>query len=286
MGTKTWRWCSILTPNALADRLVLNRRNRHGSLLVYLMVDSGRRTALGPLVRACREAGVTGIELGFPFSDPIADGPVLQAAAERAIEHGTGWQDLLTGLQTASQELPTAVMTYANPVLHHGLRTACADIAAAGGSALIVPDLAYEESGPWRSAANRAGLSLVQMGSPATPPARLRLLANATSGFLYLVSRFGTTGEGSRASDLHLRSLVSAAHAARPELPVLMGFGVRTAADLRSISAVGGDGAIVGSAVEQLLSRSVAPARLRQFLRPLVRATGTSPSVPRGRAGS
>jgi len=237
------------------------------------MVDAGRRTALLPLVRACRRAGVTGIELGFPFSDPIADGPVLQAAASRALHDGTDWQDLLAALRAASRELPTAVMTYANPVFHHGLQTACNDVARAGGSALIVPDLALEESGPWRSAAHRAGLSLVQMGSPATPVARVRALAEATLGFLYLVSRFGTTGRGRQAPGSELRSLVSAAHVIRPDLPVLIGFGVRTAQDLGPVRATGADGAIVGSAVEEILSRSTAPDRLERFLRPLVRAT-------------
>jgi tryptophan synthase alpha chain len=256
-------------PQALAEVLARNRRERRESLLVYLMVDSARRSALLPLARACRNSGVTGIELGFPFSDPIADGPVLQATAARALEHGTGWRDLINALQQVSRELPVAVMTYANPVFHHGLSEACADIAAAGGSALIIPDLALEESGPWRAAARRAGLALVQMGSPATPRARVPRLARASSGFLYLVSRFGTTGQGRRAPLHELQALVSASHSVRPELPVLVGFGVRRAADLAVLHATGADGAIVGSAVEEVLSRSTRPERLSRFLRPL-----------------
>jgi tryptophan synthase alpha chain len=260
-----------MTPT-LAEALAANRRARRGSLLVYLMVDAARRSTLVPLVRACREAGVTGIELGFPFSDPIADGPVLQAAASRALEHHTRWHDLLKVLPRVSRELPVAVMTYANPVFHRGLDHACREIASAGGSGLIVPDLAFEESGPWRSATHRAGLALVQMGSPATPPSRVRSLARASSGFLYLVSRYGTTGRGRHASGAELRSLVRAAHAARPDLPVLIGFGVRTPADLSPILATGADGAIVGSAVEEVLSRSTEPRRLFDFVAPLARA--------------
>ncbi len=263
-------------PEVLADALKSNRRERRGSLLVYLMVDSSRRSDVRPLVRACREAGATGIELGFPFSDPIADGPVLQAAASRALAHGTGWQDLLEGLRQVSRELPVAVMTYANPLFHHGLPEACEDIAQAGRSALIVPDLALEESGPWRVAARRAGLALVQMGSPATSRARVRALSAASSGFLYLVSRFGTTGRGRRAPGNELRSLVTASHQARPELPVLIGFGVRTVADLALIRATGADGVIVGSAVEEVLSHSAHSDHLYRFLRPLARGLGST----------
>ncbi|MCI4347298.1 MAG: tryptophan synthase subunit alpha [Thermoplasmata archaeon] len=264
-----------MTPPNLAEVLGRRRLEHRGSLLVYLMVDAARRRRLRSIVGACREAGVTGIELGFPFSDPIADGPVLQAAASRALRNGTHWSDLLAAIGETSDELPVAVMTYANPVFHHGLPQACQSIAAAGGSGLIVPDLALEESGPWRRAARRAALSLVQMGSPGTPPSRVRDLARSTSGFLYLVSRFGTTGQGDRAPGSELRPLVGAAHGARPELPVLVGFGIRTPADVTPAVGMGADGVIVGSAVEEILLRSPAPDRLLRFLRPLGRVIDT-----------
>lgn len=264
-----------MTPPDLAEVLGRRRLERRGSLLVYLMVDAARRRRLPSIVGAFREAGVTGIELGFPFSDPIADGPVLQAAASRALRHGTHWSDLLAAIGEASDELPVAVMTYANPVFHRGLPQSCQAIAAAGGSGLIVPDLALEESAPWRRAAHRAALSLVQMGSPATPPSRLRDLARSSSGFLYLVSRLGITGRGDRAPATELRPLLRAAHDARPELPVLVGFGIRTPADVTPARRMGADGVIVGSAVEEILSRSPAPDRLLRFLRPLCRAIDT-----------
>jgi tryptophan synthase alpha chain len=236
------------------------------------MVDAGRRTEWAAVARSCRRAGVTGIELGFPFSDPIADGPVLQTAAARALSNGTDWGDLLQALRVVSRELPTAVMTYANPVFHHGLAKASRQVAAEGGSGFIIPDLALEESGPWRRAAHRAGLLLVQMGSPATPVSRVAALAKASSGFFYLVSRYGTTGRGSRTPARGLRPIVSRVHSVRPELPVLIGFGVRTPADIGPLRATGADGVIVGSAVEQRLTRSRRPGDLEHFLRPLVQA--------------
>ncbi|MCI4353451.1 MAG: tryptophan synthase subunit alpha [Thermoplasmata archaeon] len=263
-----------MTPPNLAEVLGRNRREHRGSLLVYLMVDAARRRRLPSLVRGCWEAGVTGIELGFPFSDPIADGPVLQAAASRALGNGTQWSDLLGAIGATADELPVAVMTYANPVLHRGLRHACRAIAAAGGSGLIVPDLALEESAPWVRASRRAGLSLVQMGSPATPASRVRTLARSSSGFLYLVSRFGTTGRGVRAPGSPLRVLIGAAHGVCPELPVLVGFGIRTSADVTPIRRMGADGVVVGTAVEEILSGSTEPARLLRYLRRLSRAIG------------
>ena len=257
--------------NPLVDALRERQTEELGSLLAYLMVDAARSRALPGLARACREAGVTALELGFPFSDPIADGPVLQAAASRALEHGTTWADLLEAVRTTSRMLPVAVMTYANPVLHHGLDAACHAIRTAGGSGLIVPDLSFEESGPWRTATQRAGVALVQMGSPATSVDRMKALARSSSGFLYLVSRFGITGRGHRSGESVLRSLVDAAHGARPNLPVLVGFGIRTPADLDSLAQTGADGFIIGSAVEEVLSRSADPVRLRRFLEPLAR---------------
>jgi tryptophan synthase alpha chain len=241
------------------------------------MVDAGRPIGWRSLARACRNAGVTGIELGFPFSDPIADGPVLQTAATRALHHGTHWKDLLAALGVVSDELPTAVMTYANPVYHHGVSAACHDIAQAGGAGLIVPDLAFDESGPWQRAARDAGLCLVQMASPATSASRLHSLVKATSGFLYLVSRFGTTGRGVNAPSTELGPLVSRAHTDRPDMPVLVGFGVRRTRDLELVLAAGADGAVIGTAVEEVLSRSSSADKLGRILRPLVRALHTAP---------
>jgi tryptophan synthase alpha chain len=265
-----------MAADTLGEVLETNRRENRGSLLVYLMVDAARQTAWRAQARACRAAGATGIELGFPFSDPIADGPTLQVAASRALEHGTEWHHLLAALRIVSKELPVAVITYANPVFRHGLARACGDIAAAGGSALIIPDLALEESVPWRAAARTAGLSLVQMGSPASPKSRVRQLAKASRGFLYLVSRYGTTGQGGTAPKADLRKIVAASHAERPKLPVLVGFGVRAPGDLAPIRATGADGAIVGSAVEDILNRSLDPDRLGRFLRPLSHAVGSA----------
>jgi len=232
----------------------------------YLMVDRGTQRRLGATVRALAAGGATILELGFPFSDPIADGPVLEASAGRALAHGTRWADLRAAVRTASAVLPVAVMTYANPVLQHGLDVGLRELADAGASGLIVPDLSYEESAPWRAAARRAGLSLVLLTAPAASPQRTAEIARASRGFLYLVSRYGTTGRrGSPEAD-RLSELVSAARRAAPTLPVLVGFGVRNAATARAARSSGADGVIVGSALDELLLGGATPASVERWI--------------------
>lgn len=256
----------------LADALARRKAAGEGSLLVYLMVDAARRRRLPAVARGLADAGVAGVELGVPFSDPIADGPVLQSAAAAALGHGTRWADLLEALDVVVEHLPAAVMTYANPVLRRGLARACGELRAHGGSALILPDVSLDESGPWEAAARRASLAVVQMASPATPVPRVARLASRSTGFLYLVARYGTTGTGQRPDLAALRDRVDAAHRARPALPVLVGFGVRGPPDVRRIRSAHADGAILGSAMEERLRRSPTATSVERFLSPLVRA--------------
>jgi tryptophan synthase alpha chain len=234
------------------------------------MVDRGRQRRLRRIVRALAEGGASALELGFPFSDPIADGPTLEAAASRALQHGTQWSDLLDQLRAASGILPTAVMTYANPIWHRGLGPALGAIRDAGGSGLIVPDLSLEEVPPWARAARRAELALPLLAAPTGTAERVERIARTSSGFLYAVSRFGTTGsvppEGSRT----LGPLVRAAHRAAPDLPVLVGFGIRDRRTARRALASGADGMIVGTAVEEQLLAGRTDAALRRWVRGLL----------------
>jgi tryptophan synthase alpha chain len=237
----------------------------------YLMVDRQRRGRLRATVAALRDGGATALELGFPFSDPIADGPVLEAAAGRALRHGTTWADLLHALRTASEILPTAVMTYANPVWRRGLGRAASELGRAGASGLIVPDLSFEEAAPWALAARRAGLSLVLLAAPGVSSKRLRGIARASRGFLYLVSRYGTTGASTKGTQVDLRPLVAAAHRAAPGLPVLIGFGVRDPASAAAAMETGADGLVIGSALEERIERDPRPVLLARWLAPIAR---------------
>jgi tryptophan synthase alpha chain len=215
--------------------------------------------------------GAAALELGFPFSDPIADGPVLAAAADRALHHGTRWEDLLEASRVASATLPVAVMTYANPVLRHGLPEAMRALHDAGTTGMIVPDLALEEATPWSRAARRAGISLVLLAAPAASAQRTAEIARASRGFLYLVSRYGTTGRSGSSDAVDLAPLVSAAHRAAPRLPVLVGFGVRDARTARQALATGSDGVVVGTALEERLSGGASAAEVAAWLAQIVR---------------
>jgi len=260
----------------IADALRTTRGAGQPIVVPYLMVDRARMPQLKSMVTALREGGAAALELGFPFSDPIADGPVLEAAAGRALRNGTAWSDLLRACRIASPILPTAVMTYANPVWQEGLGPAVRQLSDAGATGLIVPDLSYEESAPWRAAARARNLSLVLLTSPGSPPDRTRTIARASRGFLYLVSQYGTTGSRNRGAIPDLRPIVRTARAAAPNLPILVGFGVRDRASAQRALRTGADGVIVGTALEELLGRRPSAAKLARWLRSIA-------SVPRAR---
>ncbi|HTS32354.1 MAG TPA: tryptophan synthase subunit alpha [Thermoplasmata archaeon] len=252
-------------------KALVRGRGRAPYLVPYILVDRARSGRLGATVRALRDGGASAVELGFPFSDPIADGPVLAGASGRALGHGTTWRDLLRGVRTAAPLLPTAVMTYANPVWRRGLDVALEELATAGASGLIVPDLSWEESGPWRAGARRAGLDLVLFAAPGTSLERVGRIAAQARGFLYLVSRYGTTGTGATQSAKELRPLVDAAHRSAPRLSVLVGFGVRDRASRDAALSSGADGVIVGTALEERLAAGVSAAALTRWVAELVR---------------
>jgi tryptophan synthase alpha chain len=249
------------------------RAARRPFFVPYLLVDRRRETRLPALAVALREAGATALELGFPFSDPIADGPTLEAASGRALAAGTSWEDLLRAISRTAPILPTAVMTYANPVWRHGLDPGLHQLRRAGASGLIVPDLSFEESAPWRAAARRAGLDLVLLAAPGTGTDRVTAIARRSRGFLYLVARYGTTGAGRPRSARELAPLVAAAHRAAPDLAVLLGFGVRDSASRAAALATGADGVIVGSALEEQLARGRSPAWIGRWAAALMGRT-------------
>ena len=249
----------------------LRAAQRSGRTIVvpYLMVDRARRRSLGPTVSALRDAGATALELGFPFSDPIADGPVLEAAHERARADGTRWTDLVDAVREAAEILPTAVMTYANPLVRRGLDRSLRELARAGATGLIVPDLSLEESAPFRRVARRHRVALVLLAAPGVRSERLRRIARSARGFLYLVSRYGTTGGAAGGAAVDLRPLVRAARRASPRLPVLVGFGVRDRASTERALRTGADGVIVGTALEERLAQGASRNAVRRFLVPI-----------------
>lgn len=218
----------------------------------YLMgsfpdTDTATRAAI-----ACAEAGADLIEIGVPFSDPLADGPVIHAAATEALSAGATLDSVLETCRSVADRVPVVLLCYSNQVLGDptGFVTRVSDAGVAG---LIVPDLPLEESDPLRDACEASGIALVPLVAPTTTPDRRDRIAERATGFIYLVSSVGTTGERSDLAD-NLSELISQTKAVSP-VPVAVGFGISTPEQAAEIGELA-DGVIVGSR----LVRAVAEA--------------------------
>ena len=200
---------------------------------------------------AMADGGADIIEIGLPYSDPLIDGPVIQEAVHRALAGGVRVPDVLRTVEAvADAGVPALVMTYWNPVDHYGVAAFARDLAAAGGSGLITPDLTPEEAGPWLAAAAEHDLAKVFLVAPSSSRERLALITSACSGFVYAASLMGVTGArdsvGDQAAGLVERTREHTA------LPVAVGLGVRDGAQAAQVASFA-DGVIVGSAFVQRL---------------------------------
>jgi tryptophan synthase alpha chain len=219
---------------------------RRAALMPYLMggfPDPDRAT---DVALACADAGADLVELGVPFSDPLADGPAIHAAATAALAAGATVGGVLETCEALSQRLPVALMVYVNTILSRGPEEFCALAREAGAAALIVPDAPHDESAALREACDRAGLALVPLVAPTTADDRLREIAAEARGFVYTVSLAGTTGERGELAPGLTATVARVREASR--LPVAVGFGI-SAPDQASRVADLADGVIVGSRI-------------------------------------
>jgi tryptophan synthase alpha chain len=219
---------------------------KRAALMPYLMGGHPNLPESRAAVDAAIDAGADLVELGIPFSDPLADGPVIHAAGAEALAAGATPEDVLAICEAAGRRVPMLLMVYANMVLAGGGRAFVERAAAAGAAGLIVPDLPHEEADSVRAACDAAELALVPLVAPTTPPGRVAAIAASARGFVYAVSLAGTTGERD-ALPPGLPELVERVRAAT-SLPVAVGFGISTPEQARSVAAVA-DGVIVGSRV-------------------------------------
>jgi len=194
------------------------------------------------------------LELGIPFSDPLADGPTIQAASNRALQHGVHLQEVLelAGKLRRDTDMPLVLMGYYNPILKHGLERTAREAAQLGVDGFIIPDLPLEESGPWRKAATAAGVASICLAAPTGGPQRIRKAGRLTRGFLYYVSVTGITGARTAlpaelaAALKEVRSLV--------KCPLAVGFGISNQEQVRWLAPYV-DGVVVGSAIVQRVAR-------------------------------
>jgi tryptophan synthase alpha chain len=215
------------------------------ALMPYLMAGFPDRETSLAIAAAYVDSGADLVELGVPFSDPLADGPTIHAAATAALEAGATFSTALEVCRSISGRVPVVLMVYANMVLAHGGPTEFARLAsAAGASGAIVPDLPLEEAEEVRTALVAEGMALVPLVAPTTPAERRRRICDAALGFVYLVSTLGTTGERAEVPPA-LSDLVAAAKD-EAEVPVAVGFGIGTPQQAAEVGRIA-DGVIVGS---------------------------------------
>lgn len=198
-----------------------------------------------PLVQMCSDEGVDILELGMPFSDPLADGPVIQASSQRALHNGVTLPWIFEQVHTIRKfsTLPLILMGYLNPILRYGVERFFQDASDVGIDGLILPEVPLEETPRFKPSANKYGLDFVLLVSPTTPKKRIIAIDNATDSFLYCVSSTGVTGHSASADQIltYVQTVKNLVHH-----PVLVGFGIKTAEQARSIASVA-DGVIVGS---------------------------------------
>jgi tryptophan synthase alpha chain len=226
------------------------------ALMPFLMAGDPDAATTAATLLALQAAGADLIELGIPYSDPLADGPVIQAAAGRALDQGTTPGSVFTMLAGLRGQLtiPVVLFTYSNPLLNRGMETFCREAAAAGAAGLVVPDLPLEEAEKLSPIAAIEGLDLVLLVAPTTPPERMARIHAASRGFTYLVSVTGVTGV--RASlESRVGGLVQRLKADGPT-PVAVGFGIAASEQARQVRDWGADGAIVGSALVKRMAQA------------------------------
>jgi tryptophan synthase alpha chain len=232
--------------------------SKRAALMPYLM---GGYPTLAESVRigeACVQAGADMLELGMPYSDPLADGPVIHAAGTRALEAGANVAGVLEVARSLSSSVPVVLMCYANMVYAPGAEAFVERLEQSGACGLIVPDLPQEEAGEVLEACDRRGLALVPLVAPTTTSERLAAIGARARGFLYTVSVVGTTGErralGERFADVVARAKAST------EVPVALGFGIGTPQQAAQAADAGADGVIVGTRLVRAAGEGDDPA--------------------------
>jgi tryptophan synthase alpha chain len=224
------------------------------ALVAYVMAGDPSLSETARLVVEAERRGADVIELGVPFSDPLADGPVIQRAGTRALAAGTTLPRVLEMVSTVRGQvrLPLVLMTYYNPVLAFGLKSFARTAADAGADGVILPDLPYEECEPLRAETEPAGLDMIQMVAPTSTPARVKALARLSRGFIYVVSLTGITGarrELPKDLDAQIRTLRLVT-----TKPLCVGFGVSTPEQAATVGAIA-DGVAVGSAIVRTIEQ-------------------------------
>ena len=255
----------------IADLFARRRSEGRPVLIAYLTAGDPDPSRTTGLIRALERGGADLIELGVPFSDPIADGPVIQRAADRALKAGTTLRKVLeiAAEVRRQSDISLLLFTYLNPALRYGFEALARDSVKAGIDGCLLIDLSVEEAGPYVTACRAHEFDTVFLVAPTSTERRLELVAQYSSGFIYLVSRTGVTGE--RSSIAASASELVRRMRAVSDLPLAVGFGISMAAQVAEVGALA-DGVVVGSAIVRCIEENAAgdlETSLEQFTRSL-----------------
>ena len=236
----------------IAERFARRKSEGRAAFVPFLTAGDPSLDRTVEIAVGLEADGADILELGVPFSDPIADGPVIQRSSERALARGVTLAAVLAAVRRIRErsELPLLLFSYFNPLLQHGLERLAGDAADAGVDGVLVTDLPPEEGADWIAAARAADIDTVFLAAPTSPPERLKRVAEASRGFVYAVSRTGVTGERQALSD-EARPLVERLHELT-DVPVALGFGLSTPEHVAEAAQVA-DGVVVGSALVRFL---------------------------------
>lgn len=240
----------------LEDRLRQKVRKGVVGFIPYVTVGYPDLATTKPLVTLLAEAGSDAVELGVPFSDPLADGPTIQRASFQALRNGVTFNHCLAtaeAIRSSGVSVPLVFMSYYNPILAHGLEASARDAARAGADGFIVPDLPTEEAGPFRAACEQHGLALVPLLAPTSSPRRVAAAGAPARGFIYCVSITGVTGAREAVSPDVSRVVQETRR--HTSLPVAVGFGISRREHVAQVGSVA-DAAVVGSALLDTLARA------------------------------
>jgi tryptophan synthase alpha chain len=230
------------------------KKRREGALIAFVTAGDPTPDDTVDIVNSLVRGGVDIIELGLPFSDPIADGVVIQKASERALKNGMN-TDLFFGIAKKIEGIPKVCLTYYNLVLQRGLERFASDCSEAGIDGLIVPDLPVEEATPLLNACKKYDTNLIFLVAKTTTEDRLKRIMKASSGFVYVVSLLGVTGAREELSEA-VRPLIGRIKNVSDGVPLAVGFGISKPEHVRDVINAGADGAIVGSAFIKIIERN------------------------------
>jgi tryptophan synthase alpha chain len=234
----------------------LEHKRLQGSKLLVPYITGGLDDEWTDVLRAVVDAGADAVEIGVPFSDPMIDGPTVQEASQRSLDRGTTPLSVFSELRGIDLGVPTAVMTYYNVVHHAGPKRFAGWMVDAGVSGVILPDLCFEESDPWRSVADDLRLETVQLVAPSTPEDRAKKLCDASKGFVYAVGVMGTTGERANVQESALE--IAKRLKLLSEKTILVGIGISNPEQASAVSEFA-DGVVVGSALVRRLLEGQGP---------------------------